>query len=441
MSAESPAAAHPLSASTEDVVPSDTCAGPLAGYRVLELGSTVAGPFCGRLLADFGAQVIKIEPPEGDAVRTMGKQFAGKSLYASSIFRNKKLLAVDLRKVEGQQIVRDLAAQCDVVIENFRPGGLEKWGLGYETLSSINPRIVMVRISGFGQTGPYSQRAGYGVISEAFSGIRHITGDPDRPPTRVAVSMTDYITGLYSAFGAVMALLVRDRTGRGQYIDSALYECAFSFMEPWIPAYEKLGHVASRTGARLPESTPNNLYPTAGGGFIHITAMGDALFRRLAAAMGQPHLAADARFASALARSGNHEELDALIAEWTLTLPLPDLERILADHNVPAARIFTMADIFRDPHYRARESVVEAPDDDFGSVAMAAVVPRLSKTPGRVVHSGHRIGQDTRDVLRSFLRYSETRIDALEAAGVVTCDRSHAPQGSNGQATAQASTR
>ncbi len=424
---KAPAAAHPTpplvgaesTASTSDRA---LTRGPIAGYRVLELGSTVAGPFCGRLLADFGAEVIKVETPEGDPVRTMGKRFAGKSLYASSIFRNKSLIALDLRKPEGQAIVRELAAQCDAVIENFRPGGLEKWGLGYDDLSAINPKIVMVRISGFGQTGPYSQRAGYGVISEAVSGIRHITGDPDRPPARVAVSMTDYITGLYAAFGTVMALLAREKTGRGQYIDAALYECAFSFMEPWIPAYEKLGHVASRAGSRLPESTPNNLYPTAGGGFIHITAMGDAVFRRLAAAMGRPELASDARFCTAIARSDKHEELDESIAEWTGTLELADLERLLEQHSVPATRIFTMADIFSDPHYRERQAIVAAPDDDLGSVAMAAVVPRLSATPGHIVHSGHRIGQDTRQVLASLLHYPEERIAALQRAGVIQCD-------------------
>src|SRR5581483_1594507 len=303
--------------------------GPLAGYRVLELGSTVAGPFCGRLLADFGAQVIKVEPAEGDPVRTMGKQFAGKSLYAASILRNKSLVVIDLRTPEGQAIARDLANQCDVVVENFRPGALEKWGLGYEQLAAANPKLVMVRISGFGQTGPYSQRPGYGVICEAVSGLRHLTGDPDRPPTRTAVSLTDYITGLYGAFGAVMALLSCLKTGRGQCIDAALYECAFSFMEPWIPAYEKLGHVAARTGSRLPESTPNNLYPTADGGYVHITAMADSVFRRLTAAMGATQLAHDARFATAIARSQNHEAIDHLIAEWTGTLETADLERVL----------------------------------------------------------------------------------------------------------------
>ncbi len=357
--------------------------GPLAGYRVMELGSTVAGPFCGRLLADFGAEVIKVEPAEGDPVRTMGKRFHGKSLYAASIFRNKSLIAVDLRRPEGQQIVADLAAKCDVLVENFRPGGLEKWGLGYDALSARNPGLVMVRISGFGQDGPYSQRAGYGVIGEAVSGLRHLTGDPDRPPARVAVSMTDYITGLYAAFGATLALLARGKSGRGQCIDAALYECAFSFMEPWIPAFQKLGHVANRCGSRLPESTPNNLYATGDSSFIHVTAMGDAVFGRLASAMGQPGLAEDPRFREATARSANYEDLDDLIGQWTASLPLETLESILAQAGVPATRIFTIADIFNDPHYQARGSIVQAPDADLGTVAMAAVVPRLSATPGR----------------------------------------------------------
>ncbi|HLX28515.1 MAG TPA: CoA transferase [Casimicrobiaceae bacterium] len=403
--------------------PNDSAPQPLAGYRVLELGSTVAGPFCGRLLADFGAEVIKVEPPEGDPVRTMGKQYRGKSLYAASIFRNKSLMCVDLRTDEGRDVVRDIASRCDAIIENFRPGALEKWGLGYETLSALNPKLVMVRISGFGQSGPYSQRAGYGVIGEAVSGLRHITGDPDRPPARVAVSMTDYITGLYAAFGALMALLARERTGRGQCIDAALYECAFSLMEPWIPAYEKLGHVATRTGSRLPESTPNNLYPTADGDNIHITAMSDAIFRRLAQAMDEPALASDPRFATAIARSQSHEALDAAIARWTSSLSLEAVERALERHDVPATRIFTMADIFRDPHYRARGSIVDAPDDDLGSVAMAAVVPRLTATPGKVRHAGHRVGQDTSRILASVLDYPQARIDALEACGAIACSR------------------
>ncbi|MBX9811312.1 MAG: CoA transferase [Burkholderiales bacterium] len=396
--------------------------GPLSGYRVLEMGSTVAGPFCGRLLADFGAEVIKVEPAEGDAVRTMGKRFHGKSLYAASIFRNKSLISVDLRSKEGQEIIKKIVAKCDVVVENFRPGSLEKWGLGYADLSRVNPGLVMVRISGFGQTGPYSIRAGYGVIGEAVSGIRHITGDLDRPPARVAVSITDYITGLYGAFGAVMALLARGKTSRGQYIDTALYECAFSFMEPHIPAYEKLGHVANRAGSRLPDSTPNNLYPTKDRQFIHITAMGDAVFKRLAIAMGQPELASDERFNNGVARSGHHEELDDIIARWTSSRDLAELEEILEAATVPATRIYTMADIFRDPHFRAREMLAQVPDEELGSVTVANVVPRLSETPGRIRRSGGRIGQDTRQVLTDVAGLSAQDIGRLATAGVVCCD-------------------
>ena len=395
---------------------------PLAGIRVLEMGSTVAGPFCGRLLADFGAEVIKVEPAEGDPVRTMGKRHLGKSLYAASIFRNKSLISLDLRRPEGQALAAQLASKCDVVIENFRPGGLEKWGLGYAELSALNPGLVMVRISGFGQDGPYSQRPGYGVISEAVSGLRHLTGDPDRAPTRVAVSMTDYITGLYAAFGASLALLARQRSGRGQYIDAALYECAFSFMEPWIPAYEKLGHIANRAGSRLPDSTPNNLYPTGDDSYIHITAMGDAVYRRLVAAMGQPELATDLRYANARSRSENVDALDEAIGAWTTRHTRTELEAKLAEHDVPATRIFTIADIFSDPHYEARQAIVHAADDELGSIAMAAVVPRLSQTPGVIQHAGHRIGQDTRRVLREVLAMGDGDVDTLAAAGVVRCD-------------------
>ncbi len=393
--------------------------GPLAGYRVLELGSTVAGPFCGRLFADFGAEVIKVEPAEGDAVRTMGKRCEGESLYAASILRNKSLIALDLRTEEGREIIRRLVASVDVVIENFRPGALEKWGLGYEDLSRINPGLVMVRISGFGQSGPYRERPGYGVIGEAVSGLRHVTGDPDRPPTRAAVSLTDCVTGLYAAFGAVMALLHRKDSAQGQLIDAALYECAFSFMEPHVPAYDKLGFVANRAGSRLPDSTPNNLYPTRDGSSIHITAMGDAVFRRLTEAMGQPDLALDAAYATGIARSTHQEALDALIAQWTGEHDLPELERILQAAAVPATRIFTMADIFADPHFKARDMLLDVPHDTLGSVVVPGIVPRLSATPGRVHRSGGAVGRDTVSVLSELAGLSDEEIERLCRQGVI----------------------
>jgi crotonobetainyl-CoA:carnitine CoA-transferase CaiB-like acyl-CoA transferase len=396
--------------------------GPLTGVRVLELGSTVAGPFCGRLLADFGAEVIKVELADGDTVRSMGKQLQGRSLYAASIFRNKSLISVDLRAAEGQDIIRKLAKTSDVIVENFRPGTLERWNLGYEQLSAENKGLVMVRISGFGQSGPYSERPGFGVISEAVSGLRHVTGDPDRPPARVAVSLTDYITGLYGAFGAVMAILVKRQTGQGQYVDSALYEAAFSFMEPHIPAFDKLGHVANRAGPRLPDNVPNNLYATRDGGFVHIAAISDSLFRRLAGVMGQTELADDKRFSSGLLRTKHANELDEAIAAWTAAHDQDELERLLQDAHVPASRIYTMADIFADAHFAARNAIVAAPDEELGSIRMANVVPRLSATPGRVRHAGGGlVGKDTRDVLESILGFSEAEIDRLQADGIVAC--------------------
>jgi crotonobetainyl-CoA:carnitine CoA-transferase CaiB-like acyl-CoA transferase len=406
-----------------EMMPTELARGPLTGMRVLEMGSTVAGPFCGRLLADFGAEVIKIEPADGDPVRTMGKHLAGKSLYAASIFRNKRLISVDLRRPEGRSIAREIALGSDVVVENFKPGTLEAWGLGWNELSQANPRLVMVRISGFGQDGPYASRPGYGVICEAVSGLRHLTGDPDRPPSRVAVSMTDYITGLHAAFGAVMALMARGSTGRGQYVDAALYECAFNFMEPWIPAYEKLGHIANRSGSRLAESTPNNLYPTADGDFIHITAMADSLFRRLADAMNRAELAEDRLFSKALERNRNADALDGIIADWTVAQPLAEIERKLEQAGVPATRIYTIADIFKDPHYAARASIVAAPDSDLGTVAMAGVVPRLSQTPGGVQHAGRAVGENTRAVLSQLLGYDDDRISGLQRSGVIACAR------------------
>jgi crotonobetainyl-CoA:carnitine CoA-transferase CaiB-like acyl-CoA transferase len=389
---------------------------------VLELGSIVAGPFCGRLLADFGAEVIKVEPAEGDGIRSIGKRYKGKSLNAASLLRNKSLVSIDLRMPRGQDIVRRMVPKFDILIENFRPGSLEKWGLGYEDLSRIHPGLIMVRISGFGQTGPYSRRPGFGVIAEAMSGLRHITGDPDRPPARVGVQLTDYIAGLYAAFGAMMALHHRNRTGEGQYIDTALYECAFSFMEPYVPAFEKLGAIANRTGAALADSAPNNLYPTRDGGYVHITGNHEGVFKRLVAAMGQPELLEDPRFTTLVLRNQHAGKIDAIVRRWTLERSASEVEEILAAADVPASRIYTIADVFADPHYRAREMLVDAPDDDLGTITLAAPVPRLSRTPGRIVKSGGRIGQHTREVLAELAGLSARDLDELEALKVIASD-------------------
>ncbi len=386
---------------------------------MLELGSTVSGPFCGRLLADFGAEVIKVEPPTGDPVRSMGKRSQGRSLYAASILRNKHLISVDLRTEAGQDVIRRLVVECDFVVENFRPGRLEAWGLGFDELSAIHPGVILIRISGYGQTGPYRLRPGYGVTSEAVGGLRELTGEADRPPSRVGVSLTDYITGLYGALGGVMALLARQRTGVGQVVDAALYEGAFSFMEPHIPAFASLGVIARRSGSRLPDNTPNNLYPTADAQFIHITAPNQATFKRLAACMGQPGLVDDERYTTPTARSAHEDELDAAIADWTGEQSLTALEEKLQVAEVPAARIFTMADIFADGHYRARDMLLELPDDKLGSVTMAGVVPKLSATPGAVLWAGREIGVDTRRVLVDVAGLRAEEVDALIASGAV----------------------
>jgi len=395
--------------------------GPLRGYRVLELGSTVAGPFCGRMFADFGAEVIKVEPTDGDAIRSIGGQYKGKSLYASSIFRNKSLIAIDLHTVEGQNIVRELASKSDFVVENFKPGTLEKWNLGYPELSEGNPKLIMVRISGYGQTGPYSKRPGYGIICEAVGGLRHLSGDPDRPPTRVAVSLTDYISGLYAFSGALLALSERHRTGLGQYVDAALYECAFSFLEQHIASYQKLGTVAKRMGSGT-GSAPNNLYLTKDGQYIHIAANGASVFKRLMHAMECPDLISDARFLSGIARSKNRDAMDRIVSEWAVKYDLEALESFLEKARVPASRIFTIADIFRDPHYRARGAIVEAVDEELGSVAVSAPVPKLGRTPGKIRHSGRRIGQDTHRVLSEILGFSDEQINRLNVDKVVGLD-------------------
>ncbi len=397
--------------------------GPLAGIRVLELGSSVAGPFCGRLFADFGAEVIKVEVAEGDPVRSMGKRVEGKSLYAASIFRNKKIISIDLKSEKGRDIIRRLATKSDVLIENFRPGTLERLGLGLDQISGANPGLVMIRISGFGQTGPYSQRAGYGVIGESWSGLRHLTGDPDRPPSRISASVTDEVTAIYGALGGMMALWARSRTGKGQVVDAALYESAFSLIEPHVPIYDKLGIVPTRSGSRLPDSAPNNTFMTADRKYIHVTAMGDAVFGRLAGAMGRPELARDEKYATQVARSANEEDLDGLIGAWVASRPLDEVLSTLDEAGVPAAPIYTVEDIFKDEHFRAREMLTRMPDDVFGTVALAGVVPKLSATPGRITHAGHVCGEDTAEVLSDVLGMPDAEIEALANDRVIKVAR------------------
>ena len=378
--------------------------GPLRGLLVIEICSTIAGPACTRLMGDFGAEVIKIEPPEGDPVRQMGQHVADVSLYAASLLRNKKSVVLDLKNPEDLLVAKTMIERADILVENNRPGVMERLGLGYDELSKTNPGLVMVRISGFGQTGPYSPRPGYGAICEAVGGVRHMTGDPDRPPARVALATTDYLTSTYAAFGALAALREKDKTGLGQVVDVALYETAFTQMEPIVPAYEKHGTVPKREGPNLPRMAPNSLYPTKDDSYILIAANSNPTCERLMQAMGRLDLMQVPEFASIRARGehANARALDQIIAEWTRQHLCTDLANILEAVDVPNTRVYTIADIYQDPHFLERNMLVKVPHPKIGHTTQMGVVPRLSRTPGSIRHTGHELGQDTTDVLATF---------------------------------------
>jgi len=394
--------------------------GPLKGLKVVEICSTIAGPACARMMADFGAEVIKIEPPEGDAVRQMGRHEGDVSLYAATILRGKQSVAIDLKHEEGRRLALEIIRGADILVENNRPGVMERLGMGYEALSALNPGLVMVRISGYGQDGPYAQRPGYGAICEAVGGVRHMTGDPDRPPARVALATTDYLTATYASFGAMMAIVDRFRTGRGQVVDVALYETAFSQMEPYVPAFERLGVVPARVGPNLPSMAPNSLYPTRDGDWMLIAANSNPTFARLVGAMGQPGLLTDPRFCDIRIRGtpASMKAIDELVAQWTRTLDAVPLEALLREAEVPSSRIYTIADIYQDPHYAARDMLVRVPHPQLGHTTQAGVVPKLSATPGGIRHTGPVVGADTDAVLRSLGLHDE-QIAALRASGTV----------------------
>ncbi|WP_423460095.1 CaiB/BaiF CoA transferase family protein [Ottowia sp. VDI28] len=397
---------------------SQTGAGPLAGVRVIELCNTFAGPACARMLADFGADVIKVEPPEGDPVRQMGMFAEGVSLQAVSIQRGKRSIAVDLKTPAGKQVLKELLAGADVMIENNRPGVMERLGFGWDAVHALNERLVMVRISGYGQTGPNAARPGYGAICDAFAGVRELTGDPDRPPSRVALATTDYLTAVYAAFGTMMALFHRQSSGRGQLVDAALYETAFSMMEGFVPAYEKLGHIPKRQGPNLPNVAPNSLYPTTDG-YVLIAANNGPTWERLLGAIDRQDLAADPRFASVYLRGQNAAALDAGIAEWTSRFTGEEVEAAMLRAGVPSSRVFTLADVFRDPHFAARQMLVDVPHPVLGSTRQQGVVPKLSETPGHIRWSGHETGADSAGILSEVLGYGEETIQELLASGAV----------------------
>lgn len=373
---------------------------PLDGVRVVELGQLIAGPFCGQLLADFGADVVKVEPPgAGDPMRRWGHQVEGKSLSWSVIARGKRCVTADLRTPEGVAVVLRLAAEADVLVENFRPGTLERFGLGWDVLSAANPGLVLVRVSGYGQDGPYAGRAGYGSIGEAMGGLRHLTGEPDRPPSRTGVSIGDLLAGMHAAFGALLALQARARTGRGQVVDVSIYESVLAMTEALVPDFALAGVTRGRSGAVLPGIAPSNVYPTRDGDLLLVAANQDTVFRRLAAAMGRPELATDPAYATHAARGVHQQRLDDLIGEWTAGLAADEVLARLDEHAVPAGRVYTAADMLEDPHFRARESIVEIDDAVLGPVPMQAVAPRLSDTPGRVRWTGPALGQHQDEVV------------------------------------------
>jgi formyl-CoA transferase len=396
-------------------------AGPLCDITVVELGTLIAGPFCGQILADFGASVIKIEDPNGgDPMRAWGRSLPkGQSPWWPVIARGKQSVTLNLRAPRGQAIARRLIAGADVLIENFRPGAMEKWGLSDEALAADNPGLVMARVSGFGQTGPYAARAGYGLIGEAMGGLRAITGESDRPPARVGLSIGDSLAAMHAAMGVMMGLHARSRTGRGQVVDAAIYESVLAMTENLVSEYDLTGYVRERSGSVLPGIAPSNVYPTRGGEGILIGGNGDGVFARLCEAMGAPGLKDDPRYRDHASRGANQAQLDALIGEWTGKRTLDGLLALLEAHGVPCGRIYRAPDMLADPQFAAREAIVEVDHPVFGKVKMQNVFPKLSETPGAVRWSGPALGEHTNALLGERLGLSEAEIAALRAEGVV----------------------
>ena len=391
---------------------------PLKGIKVIELGTLIAAPFCSRILAEFGAVVIKIESPDGgDQLRQWRKMYEGTSLWWYVQSRNKKSLTLNLRSAEGQEIVRKLVQDADIVIENFRPGALEKWNIGWEQLSAINPRLIMVRLSGYGQTGPDRDKPGFGVIGESMGGLRYVTGYADRPPVRLGVSIGDSIAALYGVIGAMMALQHRHASGCGQMVDVALYEAVFSMMESLVPEFDVLGFVRERAGNALPGIVPSNTYPTQDGKFVIIGANNDAIFKRLMNAMGRSDLADDVQLATNAGRVPRTAEIDAAIGAWTAAHDLEVVLKALDGVDVPAAKVYDVADIVSDAQYLARDMIEQHQLPDGKPVKLPGIVPKLSDTPGATQWIGPKLGEHTGEILRG-LGYDTAAQQALKARGV-----------------------
>lgn len=385
----------------------------------MELGALIAGPFCTKVLAEFGADVVKLEPPgAGDPLRKWRHMKDGTSLWWHVQSRNKRSVAVDLRQREGQAVARALMERADIVVENFRPGTLEAWGMGFDTFTTTNPGLIMVRISGYGQTGPYRERPGFGVIGEAMGGLRHVTGTPDRPPSRTGISIGDTLSALYGVIGAMMALEQRRKTGRGQVVDVALYESVFSVMESMLPEFDALGIVRERTGSILPGIAPTSAYRCNDGSYVLIAGNGDSIFKRLALAMDRADLANDPTLAHNDGRAARQAWLDHEIETWTSAHAPEVVLAAMEKADVPASKIYTVADIAADPHFAARQMIREITLRDGSRLKVPGVVPKLSVTPGDFDAGGPALGEHTDAVLRT-LGYDDAGVARLRAAGVV----------------------
>ena len=374
---------------------------PLSGLRVLELGQLIAGPFASKILAEFGADVIKIEPPKtGDPLRTWRLLHEGTSVWWAAHARNKRSVTLDLRQPEGQEVIRQLAADADILIENFRPGAMEKWGLGFKDLHAINPNLIMLRVSGYGQSGPYRDRPGFGVIGEAMGGLRYLSGEPGRPPVRVGVSIGDTLSGLHGVIGVMMALRHREQQGGvGQEVDVALYESVFNMMESLLPEYSKFGVVRQPSGASMPGIVPTNAYLCRDGRYALIAGNGDSIYKRLMEAIGREDLATDPNLANNVGRAANAERIDAAISAYTEQYPLDDVLEAMNKAGVPAGKSYDAADIAQDPHYQARDMILDATLPDGSVVQVPGIVPKLSQTPGQITRPAPELGQHTAEVL------------------------------------------
>lgn len=393
---------------------------PLAGLKVVELGTLIAGPFASRICAEFGAEVIKVESPDGgDPLRKWRKLYQGTSLWWFVQSRNKRSVTLNLKHQAGREVLRKLLAEADILIENFRPGVLEKLGFGWEEVHALNPKLVMVRLSGFGQTGPRKDQPGFGAVGESMGGLRYITGFEDRPPVRTGISIGDSIAALWGVIGALMALRHREvNGGQGQMVDVALYEAVFAMMESLVPEFDVLGFVRERTGNIMPGITPSSIHTTADGRHIQIGANGDAIFKRFMHAIGRPDLADDPQLASNDGRDARRDELYGVIDRWVASLPLAEVETVLSRAEVPASRIYSVADMFADPQFLAREMFLTARLPDGKPFKMPGIVPKLSDTPGEVAWTGPALGEHTAEVLGA-LGYSAEEIAALRSEGAI----------------------